>query len=51
MVRVPKGFILQLLKDLNKGAQFSLRDYADRWRAAVAGQATGATVLSAAEVA
>ena len=50
MVRVPKAFVLQLLRDLNGGARISLRDYADRWRATVASQTT-AGALGAAEVA
>jgi excisionase family DNA binding protein len=51
MVRVPKGFVLQLIRDLNKGAQISLREYADKWRATVASQTPTAGPLSVAEVA
>jgi excisionase family DNA binding protein len=51
MVRVPKGFVLQLIRDLNKGAQISLREYADKWRATVASQTAAAGVLGVAEVA
>jgi excisionase family DNA binding protein len=51
MVRVPKAFVLQLLRDLNGGARISLREYADRWRATVASQTAAAGVLSVAEVA
>jgi excisionase family DNA binding protein len=51
MVRVPKAFVLKLLTDLNRGGRISLRDYAARWQAEVAGQATAAGVLSVAEVA
>ena len=51
MVRVPKTFVLQLLRDLNGGARISLREYADRWRATVANQTAAAGVLSVAEVA
>jgi len=51
MVRVPKIFVLQLITDLNKGARISLRDYADRWRAAIVSQPQAAGTLSPAEVA
>jgi excisionase family DNA binding protein len=51
MIRVPKAFVLQLLRDLNGGERISLREYADRWRATVASQTAAAGVLSAAEVA
>ena len=51
MVRVPKAFVLKLLRDLNKGARISLRDYTARWQAEVAGQAPAAGLLAAAEVA
>jgi excisionase family DNA binding protein len=51
MVRVPKAFVLKLLRDLNKGARISLRDYAASWQGEVAGQAAAAGLLTAAEVA
>jgi excisionase family DNA binding protein len=51
MVRVPKAFVLKLIRDLNKGARVSLRDYAAKWQAEVAGQVPAAGLLSAAEVA
>jgi excisionase family DNA binding protein len=38
MVRVPKAFVLQMLRDLNKGARITLKDYAARWSASVAEQ-------------
>ena len=51
MVRIPKAFVLKLIKDLNKGTRISLRDYAASWQAEVASQAPAAGVLTAAEVA
>lgn len=49
MIRVPKAFVLQMLRDLNKGARISLKDYAARWSASVVGQvpAPGAPVYAA----
>jgi excisionase family DNA binding protein len=38
MIRIPKAFVLQMLRDLNKGARISLRDYAASWSASVTGQ-------------
>lgn len=38
MVRIPKSFVLQLLRDLDKGARISLREYAARWSASAAAQ-------------
>ena len=40
MVRIPKAFVLTLLKDLNAGAAVTLKDYTTRWLASVT-QATG----------
>jgi excisionase family DNA binding protein len=36
MVRIPKAFVLQLLRDLNSGARVSLREYAAQWSASIA---------------
>jgi excisionase family DNA binding protein len=36
MVRIPKAFVLQLLRDLNGGARVSLREYAAQWSASLA---------------
>jgi excisionase family DNA binding protein len=42
MVRIPKAFVLQLLRDLNAGMQVSLKDYTARWLASAAGQPAAA---------
>ena len=36
MVRIPKAFVLTLLKDLNAGSAVTLKDYTARWLASVA---------------
>lgn len=36
MVRVPKGFVLQMIRDLEAGARISMRDYAAQWPASAA---------------
>ncbi len=53
MVRIPKAFMLQLLRDLNAGAQVSLKDYTARWLASVPAQSAAAPrgAVPAAEVA
>lgn len=36
MVRIPKAFVLDLLRDLNAGSAIMLKDYTARWLATVA---------------
>ena len=35
MVRIPKAFVLTLMKDLNAGSAVTLKDYTARWLASV----------------